>query len=192
MDQAPDRACRYLDKRRRRTSILQNSRADWPIFLPHDEIRPFSGSLEDFVYVDVPTPTTFAEMWSLAPLRGPGWYHWTAADTAIHYGKVQLSQVRWVIKASLHITADKISSVVTEAMSPFEDVDVRLGDGSEMNAELRPPFTLRAHGQPVMRLSSRAAAPRTAALSLARTAGGTSSTKCRASVATRATLGIAW
>ena len=131
---APDRACRYLDKRRCRTSILQNSDGDWPIFLPHDEIKPYiGGGFGDFAYVDAPTPSTFEEMWSLAPLRGPGWYHSSAVKTAVGLGKIELSQVRWVLRASLHIKADRMSSIITEALSPFDDRDVRLGDGSEMN-----------------------------------------------------------
>jgi hypothetical protein len=134
LDQAPDRACRYLDKRRCQKSILQNSAVDWPILLPHDEIKPFTGgSFEDFVYIDAPTPTTFEEMWSLAPVRGPGWYHYTAAQAAIDLGKIDQSQIRWVLKASLRMSKATMSRVVNQALSPFVDNTVRLDDNSEIN-----------------------------------------------------------
>jgi len=112
----PSTACRYLDKHRCRTSILLKSTHNWPIFLPHDEIKPYTDSLGDFCWVDVPVPETPEEMWTIAPLRGPGWYHRSAVEVALHAGKLDIAYVRWVLSASLHIKADRMGAVVSQVL----------------------------------------------------------------------------
>lgn len=132
----PKKLLHHVDVIQCRRSILESSTHDWPIFIPHDrivEVDPHNPQLGDFCYVEhLPrrrdgqrrledygigeVSWEADELVRELPLRGSGWYHRSAVETAFELGVLEWSMVLYSATATARIPKDLFGRTVKDAL----------------------------------------------------------------------------
>ena len=109
-----------------------------PIFTAMDDLQPVvPGPLPDLVYVQRCAP---AELISMLPFHGPGWYAKPAVEYCLHTHKLAWDDLLWGITASAHLKGDQLRGALDIMEQAWADVVVELQINPKVDTPAKRSF----------------------------------------------------